>query len=87
MTIVEADKACSDQAALEFVSEWRMPSLFKPRLVNYFRETVVGQSLTVEEAQGLVADMPLTGLRIFKPSEGPIFVISAVKSRELEEHS
>jgi ubiquinone/menaquinone biosynthesis C-methylase UbiE len=82
MIIVEADKECSDQAALEFVSEWRMPSFLRRRFAKFFRETIAGQSLTRGEAEELVAATPLVESRVFSPTKAPILIISAVKDRD-----
>lgn len=58
VAILEADRGCRLEDAAAFVQRWRVPAPLRPVALAAFRTWVVGQSLDLDDARGLLAAAP-----------------------------
>lgn len=56
--VMEGDRGCRHEDVQSFIASWDLPAPLRPLAVAFYRTTVVGQSLDLEDARALLASIP-----------------------------
>jgi SAM-dependent methyltransferase len=80
LVIAEADRGCRLDDARAFIDRWRIPRLLRPAALAGFRTWVAGQGLERDEAEGLMAGLPLADARAERIAGAPFLVMRGRRS-------
>jgi SAM-dependent methyltransferase len=69
--VFEADRGCKFEDAERLVRGWRMPRAFYPFGLALFRTWVAGQALDLDDARRLIAELPLSDVRVERVRGAP----------------
>jgi ubiquinone/menaquinone biosynthesis C-methylase UbiE len=82
LVVMEADRGCTFEDAERWAADTRVPGPLQPILQAYFRTIVTGQSIDLDDARGLWADVPLIEKEGPRRIPGtPALVMSGTKSK------
>lgn len=59
LLVMEADRGCRAEDAASWAANTRLPRPLQPLLLAYFRTVVTGQSIDLDDARALWAELPL----------------------------
>jgi ubiquinone/menaquinone biosynthesis C-methylase UbiE len=79
LIVVEADRGCRLEDAYAFVSCFRIPRLFRPVLLLYFRTFVAGQSIDLDEGREFLRNLGLENTEIERTKDLPGLIMSGRK--------
>ncbi len=80
LVVVEADRGCTFDDAKRFVARWRVLPPLRPLFLAMFRTLVAGRSLDLDDARGLVAQLPLASGEVRRIPGTPAWIIEATRA-------
>jgi ubiquinone/menaquinone biosynthesis C-methylase UbiE len=79
LVIAEVDRACTLEAAHNFISHWHIPRLARPLALPLFRTYVAGRSLDRDEARAHLKSQPLKDAEVRVQPELPSLLMLGEK--------
>lgn len=77
--LTEGDRGCRHEDVHAFISTWNVPAKLRPMMAAFYRVTVVGQSLDLEDARALLDEVPELDAALERGEGLPIWVIAGNK--------
>ncbi|MFV8754771.1 class I SAM-dependent methyltransferase [Nannocystaceae bacterium ST9] len=81
--VMEGDRGCRRADTRALIERWRLARALRPLAIVFFRDLVVGDSLDVDEARGLLAATPEIAGVVERPTGMPVWVIAGRRVTEL----
>jgi ubiquinone/menaquinone biosynthesis C-methylase UbiE len=86
LNIVEAERGCHLDDARAFVDKWRIPRVFKPLALFWFRTRVAGQGVDLDEARTMLEALELSERRVERIPGTPSLLIFGRRKGSTAEH-
>jgi ubiquinone/menaquinone biosynthesis C-methylase UbiE len=84
LLLTEADRSCTHEDASAFVAEWPIPGPLEPVFLALFRTWVCGQSIDLDDARRLAAEVGLARAVVERVPRSPLVALAGFREHAID---